>query len=67
MRLPTRKRFQDMPWQNAWSILQAHERDTRSMYDDATLWHPRGRGYARNQLRQKLKRIERLLHELGLD
>ncbi|QFU15148.1 hypothetical protein [Microvirga thermotolerans] len=66
MRLPTLKQLEAMPWQDAWAILEAHERDERATYENPTLSHWRGRAYARELIREKLKRIERMRVHLGL-
>ncbi|WP_414472776.1 hypothetical protein [Microvirga sp. M2] len=66
MRLPTLKQLEAMSWQTAWATLDAHERDERAAYNNSTLWHCRGRAYARKLIREKLKRIERMRFHLGL-
>ncbi len=66
MRLPSRKQLAEMPWHNAAEILDAHERDERDLLNTESLWHRRGKAYARKLTREKLKRIELMKKELGL-
>jgi hypothetical protein len=66
MRLPTLKQLESLPRQNALGILDSYQREELAGYDDATLWHRRGRGYARKLIREKLKRIENLRRHFGL-